>query len=329
MKHTFASALVTCLVALASSAGTPAAHAQSYPARPVRMILPFGPGGPTDAVARLIAQRLGDRTGQPVIVDNRPGANGLIGSEAVARAPADGYTLLVAPTAHAINPSMYRKLPYDTLRDFASVAFIGNSPGLVMVINNDVPAKSVKDLVALARQPNSKIAFGSAGPGNLLHLAGEYFNMKTGTTMLHVAYKSAAQVVQGLFTGEIQVAFLGPPQAAELIRAGRLKALGVTSGERIPQFPGIPTIAEAGYVDFEIDGGIQAAVYAPARTPADVIQKLNREINEVLKEPAIRARFDAYALTPGGGGPEVLDRQVRTRIEMYGQILRAAKVEPE
>ncbi|MBL0420715.1 tripartite tricarboxylate transporter substrate binding protein [Ramlibacter sp. AW1] len=329
MKRTLASVLATGLVVLGWMAAAPAALAQAYPDKPVRMVMPFGPGGPTDAVARLIAQRLGERLGQPFVVDNRAGANGLIGTEAVARAPADGYTLLVAPTAHAINPSMYKKLPYDTLRDFASVAFIGNSPGLVMVVNNDVPAKSVKELVALARQPGSKVAFGSAGNGNLLHLAGEYFNMKTGTAMLHVPYKSGGQVVQGLFTGEIQVAFLGPPQAAELVKAGKLRALGVTSRERIAQFPDLPTIAETGYPGFELDGGIQAAVYAPAGTPAEVIQKLSREIDEVLKEPAMRARFDAFALTPGGGGPAVLDRQVRTRIDLYGQILRAAKVEPE
>lgn len=327
MKHTFASVLSACLLAVASLA--PAAHAQQYPDRPIKMILPFGPGGPTDAVARIVGQRLGARLGQPVIVENRAGANGLVGTEAVSRAPADGYTLLIAPTAHAINPSMYKKLPYDTVRDFASVAFIGNSPGLVMVVNNNVPANSVRELVALAKQPGSTVAFGSAGNGNLLHLAGEYFNMKTGAPMLHVTYKSGGQVVQGLFTGEIQVAFLGPPQAAELVKAGKLRALGVTSRQRIPQFPDIPAIAEAGYPDFDIDGGIQAAVYAPARTPADIIQKLNREINEVLKEPAIRTQFESFALTPGGGGPEVLDRQVSTRIQLYGQILRAAKVEPE
>jgi tripartite-type tricarboxylate transporter receptor subunit TctC len=323
----FASAVATCLVAMAAVA--PAAQAQTYPDRPIKMILPFGPGGPTDSVARIIAQRVGARLGQPIVVDNRAGANGLVGTEAVARAPADGYTLLVAPTAHAINPSMYKKLPYDTLRDFASVAFIGNSPGLVVVVNNSVPARSVKELVALAKQPGSNLAFGSAGNGNLLHLAGEYFNMKTGASMLHVTYKSGGAVVQGLFTGEIQVAFLGPPQAAELVKAGKLRALGVTSRERIPQFPDIPAIAEAGYPDYDMDGGIQAAIYAPARTPAEIIQKLNREINEVLKEPAIRAQFDTFALTAGGGGPDVLDRQVRTRMQLYGQILRAAKVEPE
>ncbi|HEX2545005.1 MAG TPA: tripartite tricarboxylate transporter substrate binding protein [Ramlibacter sp.] len=326
MKHSFASLLTACALALGALAA-PAAHAQAYPDRPIRMILPFGPGGPTDAVARIVGQRLGARLGQPMIVENRAGANGMVGSEAVARAAPDGYTLLIAPTAHTINPSMYKKLPYDTVRDFASVAFIGNSPGLVMVVNNTVPARTVKELVALTKQ--TQVAYGSAGNGNLLHLAAEYFNMKTGATMLHVTYKSAGEVVQGLFNNSVQVAFLGPPQAAELVKAGKLRAIAVTSKERIPQFPDVPAVAESGYADFELDGGIQAAIYAPAKTPPEVIQRLNREINEVLREPAIRTQFDTFALTPGGGGPEVLDRQVRTRMQLYGQILRAAKVDPE
>lgn len=290
--------------------------------------MPFGPGGPTDLVARLLADHLGKQLGQPIVVENRAGANGIIGTSAVANAEPDGYTLLLAPTSHTINPSLY-KLPYDTVNDFASVVYIGNSPGMVLVVNNDVPATSVEELVKLASDPKNNIAFGSAGKGNLLHIAGEYFNRQTGTSMLHVPYKGAGAIINDLYAGQIHVAFLGPPQATELLKGGKLRALAVTSPQRIPQLPDIPTMAESGYPGYSFDGGIQAAVYAPAGTPPDVIKKLNEAFNKVLDEPAIRERFNTLALDVGGGPPEVLDQQVANRMKGYSEILRAANIQPE
>jgi tripartite-type tricarboxylate transporter receptor subunit TctC len=301
--------------------------AQDYPTRTVRMVMPFAPGGPTDIVARVVAERLTARLGQPVVVENRAGANGIIGTEYVARATPHGYTLLVAPTSHAINPSIYKKLPYDTLRDFASVAYLGASPCMVLVVGKGVEAKAPRDLVTMAK--GGKLAYGSAGTGNFTHLAAVYFNMVTGTDLLHVPYKGAGPMVAALYSGEIQVAFLGPVQAINLVKDGRLRALAVTGEKRLPQLPEVPTMREAGYADYDFDGGIQAAVYAPAQTPSAVIQKLNQEINVVLDEPEVKSRFAQMALEGAGGPPEVLDRQVRTKMKKYAAIVKAANIEPE
>jgi tripartite-type tricarboxylate transporter receptor subunit TctC len=318
-----------CVIApVALALGAAAAQAQDYPKQPVKMIMPFGPGGPTDIVARLLAQQLTSKLGQTFLVENRPGANGIIGTEVVAKSPADGYTLLVAPTAHVINPSIYKKLPYDTFRDFASVAFIGNSPGLVLAVTPGV-AKDVKEFIGLAKAKDTKIAYGSGGVGNFQHLAGEYFNMTVGTSMIHVPYKSAGQVVTAMYGGEVQASFLGPVQAVEIFKSGKLRPLAVTSLKRLPQLPDVPTMVEAGYPNFELDGGIQAAVYAPAKTPREIIVKLNREINAALQDPALQERFKVMAMDTPPGGPEALDQQVKARFEKYGAIVRAAKIEPE
>jgi tripartite-type tricarboxylate transporter receptor subunit TctC len=321
--------MLTRLLTAALLLGPIVTHAQDYPNRPVRMVMPFAPGGPTDVVARIVAQSLGERLGQAVVIENRPGANGIIGTEAVARAEPDGHTLLLAPTSHTINPSMYKKLPYDTVKDFASVAYIGNSSAMVLVVGNAVPAKSVSELVAIAKREDGKLAYGSAGAGNLLHLAAEHFSMMTGAKLLHVPYKGAGPVVTALYTGEIQVAFLGPVQAASLVKDGKLRALAVTGPKRLPQLADVPTMIEAGYSGYDFDGGIQAAIYAPAKTPRDIVMKLNREINAVLDEPATRQRFEQLALDVGGGGPEVLDRQVAMRIKKYAEIIKAANIQPE
>lgn len=304
-------------------------HAQEYPTRAVRMVMPFAPGGPTDIVARVISERLSARLGQAFVVENRAGANGIIGTDYVAKGAPDGYTLLIAPTSHAINPSIYKKLPYDTLKDFASVAYLGASPCMVLVVGNAVPVKTPQDLVAMAKQKDAKLAYGSAGIGNFTHLAAEYFNMVTGTSLLHVPYKGAGPMVSALYSGEIQVALLGPVQAINLVKDGRLRALAVSGPKRLPQLPDVPTMKEAGFPDYDFDGGIQAAVYAPVKTPREIIIKLNREINAALDEPAVKARFEQMALEGAGGPPEVLDRQVATKMEKYAAIVKAAKIEPE
>ncbi|ARP93594.1 Bug family tripartite tricarboxylate transporter substrate binding protein [Bordetella genomosp. 13] len=320
--------LGACLALSALLFASPGAAAE-FPDRPIRLVMPFSPGGPTDMVARVLAQHAGQRLGQSIVVENRAGANGIIGSGAVASAPPDGYMLLLAPTSHTINPSLYKKLPYDTVRDFASVIYVGNSPGLVLVVGNQVQAESVKELVDLSNKPGSSIAYGSAGNGNLLHLAGEYFNRATGSRMLHVPYKGAGAIIAGLYSGEIQAAFLGPPQAAELIQGGKLRGLAVTSPKRIPQLPDLPTVAESGYSGYDFDGGIQAAVYAPAGTPAPVIAKLNEAFNAVLKEPEIRDRFATLALDIAGGPPAELDKQVARRMDLYSGLVKQAGIEPE
>ncbi|MGQ0651081.1 MAG: tripartite tricarboxylate transporter substrate-binding protein [Betaproteobacteria bacterium] len=291
------------------------------------MVMPFAPGGPTDIVARLVSERLGARIGQAVVIENRAGANGIIGTEHVAKSAPDGYTLLAAPTSHAINPSIYRKLPYDTLKDFVSVAYLGASPAMVMVVGRDVPAKTVQDFVSLTKTRNT--AYAAAGVGNFTHLAGEYFNMVAGTSVLAVQYKGAGPMVQALYSGEVQAAFLGPVQAIGLMKDGRLRPLAVTSPRRLAQLPDVPTLAESGVSGLDLDGGIQAAVYAPAKTPREIVLKLNREINAVLQEPAVRERFGQFALEGAGGPPEELDRQLTAKMQKYAAIVKAAKIEPE
>lgn len=325
MRWTGAIALAAALAAPASVGAQPA----QFPAQPIRIVMPFTPGGPTDMIARVLAQGLGSRIGQSVIVENRAGANGIVGTTAVAKAPADGHTLLLAPTSHAINPGLYKSLPYNTLRDFRSVIYVGNSPGLVLVVNASSPFNSVRQLVAEASRPDSKVAFGSAGIGNITHLAGEVFNRATGARALHVPYKGAGEILTALYGGEVQLAFLGPPQAADLMKAKKLKALAVTSASRIPQLPDIPTIGELGYADAEFDGGIQAAIYAPAATPQPVIDKLNAELNAVLADPAVKARFEPLALNIAGGPPDALDRKLHSVMERYARILRDANIQPE
>jgi tripartite-type tricarboxylate transporter receptor subunit TctC len=301
--------------------------AQDYPARPVRMVMPFAPGGPTDIVARIVSERLGARLGQSVVIENRAGANGIIGTEHVAKSAPDGYTLLLAPTSHAINPSTYKKLPYDTLKDFVSIAYLGASRAMVMVVGKDVPAKTPQDFIAFSKQQNTNYA--AAGVGNFTHLAGEYFNMTAGTKVQAVQYKGAGPMVQALYSGEVQAAFLGPVQAIGLMKDGRLRPLAVTSQKRLPQLPDVPTMAESGFPNYELDGGIQAAVYAPAKTPREIVLKLNREINAVLAEPAVKERFDQLALEGAGGPPEELDRQVAAKMQKYAAIVKAAGIQPE
>ena len=302
-------------------------QAQDYPTRPVRMVMPFAPGGPTDIVARIVSERLGAKLGQAVVIENRAGANGIIGTEHVAKSAPDGYTLLMAPTSHAINPSIYKKLPYDTLKDFASVAYLGASRAMVMVVGKDVPAKTPQEFIALAKKQNTNYA--AAGIGNFTHLAGEYFNMTAGTKVQAVQYKGAGPMVQALYGGEVQAAFLGPVQAIGLMKDGRLRPLAVTSQKRLPQLPEVPTMAESGFPHYELDGGIQAAVYAPAKTPRDIVLKLNREINAILAEPAVKERFDQLALEGAGGPPEELDRQLAAKMQKYAAIVKAAGIEPE
>jgi tripartite-type tricarboxylate transporter receptor subunit TctC len=302
-------------------------YAQEYPSRAIRMVMPFAPGGPTDIVARIVSERLSARIGQPAVIENRAGANGIIGTEHVAKSAPDGYTLLVAPTSHAINPSIYKKLPYDTLKDFASVVYLGASTCMVMVVGNAVPAKTPQDFVALSRSRNT--AYAAAGVGNFTHLAGEYFNMMAGTSVLAVQYKGAGPMVTALYGGEVQAAFLGPVQGINLVKDGRLRALAVTGQKRLAQMPNVPTMAESGYPSYDLDGGIQAAVYAPAKTPREIILKLNREINAVLDEPVVKERFVSLALEGAGGAPEELDRQLTSKMKKYASIVKAAKIEPE
>jgi tripartite-type tricarboxylate transporter receptor subunit TctC len=303
-------------------AGT--ARAETYPARPVRIIVPTGPGGITDIIARIAAQRLGERLGQTFLIDNRAGASGIIGSEVVAHAPPDGYTLLMAYPSHVVNQSLKLHLPYDTVRDFAGVTTL-TSVSLVLLATPSLAARSVPELIALARK--ERITFASVGAGSLGHLGAELFRIKAGIDMVHVPYRSTPAAQNALLNGEVSIFFDTPITAVQQVRAGRLRALGVSTLKRSGLFPDVPTIAEAGVPGYEVLGW--NGILAPAATPAPVLQKLNQELRAILDEPAIRKQLVEQGADPMGMDTEAFARLIRDDVARWAEVLRAAGIQPD
>lgn len=322
------SGTLTAVFAVAALAIAAPVQAQTYPDRPIKILLPFTAGGNPDTVARILAQELTKRFGQTVVIDNRAGANGIIATEAVANAPADGYTLLYTTGSHVINPLLYKKLPYDTAKDFVPVSLVGVTRGQVLVANPRLAAKDVQELVALARPAQSNITYGSAGVGNTMHMVAEYFNSKAGTHLVHIPYKGAAPAMNAVISGEVQVAFLNPVSAIEQVKQGKLKALAVTGSSRIPQLPDVPTVKEAGVLGFEVDGGWQGFL-APANTPPDVVAKLNKTLDDILKSPEMTQRFASMGLDVVGGPPKDMATHLDKETSVYTQIAAAAKIQKE
>jgi tripartite-type tricarboxylate transporter receptor subunit TctC len=301
------------------------APAQTYPARPVHMVIGFPPGGATDIAARLIGQWLSDRLGQPFIVDSRPGAATNIATEAVAHAPADGYTLLVAVGSVTINPALYSNLNFNFIHDMTMVGGILRTP-LVLEVNPSVPVNSIPELIAYARTNPGKITLASFGATTISHIAGEFFNMSTGIDMLHVPYRGSAPMVTDLLGGQVQAAFDNLPTSIEYIRAGKLRGLGVTTATRLPALPGIPPIA-----DFVpgFEAGAWAAIAAPKDTPAEIIDMLSREIKAALADPAILARLAGMGATPFVISPADLNTFVVEQTAKWGKVIRAANIKGE
>lgn len=300
-----------------------AVQAQSYPVRPVRLIVPFPPGATADTAARTVAQKLGERLGQQVVVDNRGGASTIIGTEIVAKALPDGYTLISAPFNFAVNPSLFRKLPYDPARDFRTVALLGMTP-IVLVVHPSVPSRSVRELIALARANPGKLNYASAGEGSSNHLAAELFNDLARVRMTHVPYKGAAPAVTALVGGETALMFSALPSAISQIKAGRLKALAVASRVRASALPAVPTMAEAGVANCEV--GAWHGVLAPSGTPNEIVTRLNAEIVNVLRLPEVAERFSAIGFDPAGGTPEDFGRFIRSEMERWAKVVKAAKI---
>jgi len=300
---------------------------QAYPAKPVRIIVPFGPGGP-DAVARILGAQLSLQMGQPFVVENKPGANGIVGAEAVAKSAPDGYTLMVTSSGFVTAPSMYKKLPYDTEKDFAPVTNLVENAGIFVAVNPDVPARTLQELIDLGRKPDSKLSFGSPGIGNTLHLAGELFNARAGTHLLHIPYKGAGPAVAAAISGETQVMFSTPPAILAHLRAGKLRALAYTDAKRHPMLPDVPTAAEAGLPSFQHHGG-WFGMFAPAHTPAEILNRVQSEVRAAFANPQFRGRLDPLGADPVGNSPADFKQYVSAEIRKYAEIVRLAKIEPE
>ncbi|MBP7567696.1 MAG: tripartite tricarboxylate transporter substrate binding protein [Burkholderiaceae bacterium] len=317
-----------CLATLGALAGAhalPSWAQADFPNKPIRMLVPFSAGGSPDLMARVISVQLGKQLGQSVVVDNRVGANGIIAGEAVARAEPDGHTLLVTTGSHAINPSIYRKLPYDTIADFAPVSLFNVAPALTLVVNNNSPAKTFKDFLELARKPDGNVSFGSPGTGNTLHLAGELLNVSAGTRMLHVPYKGAAPALNAVMAGEVTACYLSMTAAIIAVKGGQVRPLAVTSAQRVPAFPDVPTMAESGVAGMDYNGG-WVGVFAPGKTPRPVIQKLSAEINKAMQAPDVKEKLLSWDAPPASYTPEEFARFFQSEMDKFSRIVKVANV---
>ncbi|MGJ7533519.1 MULTISPECIES: Bug family tripartite tricarboxylate transporter substrate binding protein [unclassified Variovorax] len=319
-----------CLAA-AAAALLPASRAamaqQAYPSKPIRMVIPFPPGGSTDVLGRAIGIELGRAWHQPVVVDNLPGAGGSIGADKVAKSPADGYTLLMGHIGTlAINPSLYPKLDYDPVRSFAPVAWVARVPN-VLVVHSSVPARTLAELVALAKARPGQLAFGSGGNGSAAHIATEYLKLQTGASLLHVPYRGTAPAVTDLLAGQLQLLFTGAPALLPHIKSGKLRALAVSSPKRIALLPDVPTVAESGVPgtkDFEADQWY--GVVAPAGTPADIVAMLNRQINQSLNTPDVHARLAAEGAEPAPTTPQAFGQLIASEMKRWDRVIKSAHI---
>lgn len=302
------------------------ALAQAWPDRPVKLVVPYPPGGPTDIVARVVAERLQAQTGQPFVVENKAGAGGNLGAEHVARAPADGYTVLVATTAHAINKSMFKNLNYDVQRDFTAVSLLTRGP-LVLVVHPSFPAKTVQELVAHAKANPKSVNFASSGNGQSTHLAAELFSTMSGAPMMHVPYKGSAPALNDLIAGQVPVMFDTMLSAMQHVKSGRLRALGITGSERSAAAPDVPTIAEQGVPGYQAYAW--NGLLVPAGTPAAVVNRLNQEMKKALAEPAVQERFAGQGFAASWTAPADAAKFVTAEVQKWaGTVQKAgAKVE--
>lgn len=299
----------------------PAAQAQpiDFPNRPVRIVVPFAPGGATDVIARVVGQKVSDLLGQPVVVENKAGANGNIGALSVARAVPDGYTILMATSSHAINATLYRKLDYRLTTDFVALSGLASVP-LVLVVNTAVPAKTPSELASYARANDGKINFASGGSGTAAHLAGEQFNTLAGARMMHVPYKGGALAQTDLIGGQVQAMFANLPEALTQVQAGRLRPLAVTGNVRRTNLPSVPTFAEAGFA--QMDAKSWFGLFAPAATPAPVVAKLSSAIAQAVADPTVQARLKELGADPVGNQSEAFQKFVVQEVERWGGLVQ-------
>lgn len=323
MIHQLSLAILAVLTSTTLSVAIGAQRAPEYPTKPIRMILPFAPGGGADLTGRLVAPGLTERLGQPVVMDNRPASSGIIGAEIAARAAPDGHTLMVATSSVAANPSVYKKLPYDIVKDFAPITLAVNSP-LVVVVHPSVPAKTMQELIAHARANPNKLNYGSSGAGGSPHIAGEMLKSMAGIHIEHIVYKGIGPVLTALLGNEVQLTFSNLFVAQPHISAGRMRALAITSAERSKVRPEWPTVAESGLPDYQT--GLWFGFMAPAATPNAIVRRLNQELVSILTSPEIVNNIRSQGGDVVAGTPEAFSKVLREDIARYGKIIRAAGI---
>jgi tripartite-type tricarboxylate transporter receptor subunit TctC len=301
------------------AAAAPPAIAQGYPNRPIKYVVPYPPGGPLDTVARLLGQKVSERIGQPVIVENKPGAGGNIGADAVAKSPADGYTILMGAVAtHAINPTLYSKIPYDPIKDFTPITLIGVTPN-VLVVSAALPVKDVGEFIAYAKANPGKLNFGSGSSGSAGHLAGELFKSMAGVDMAHIPYKGAAPAMQDLLAGQIQLMFDNMASALPQVKGGKIRALAVTTPRRSIYAPDLPTIAESGLPGFDVSTWF--GLFAPANTPKEAVARLHDEFVRALALPDVKEKLANLGIEPVGNKPEEFAAYIKTEAAKYGDVI--------
>ena len=315
--------LALCMVLLTWAIG---AGGQPFPNRPVRLVVPFPAGGTAEVIARAITTQIEGHLGQPIVIDSRGGANGIVGTEIVARAARDGHTLLHVTASFVINPHIYRKLPYDTEKDFIGITNLVIGDGYLLLVHPSLPARTLQEFIAIAKK-DEKLSYGSPGVGNTLHLATELFNVRAGTRLLHVPYKGVAQAMNAAVSGEVQVIIMPPTIATAMVKSGKLRALGVSSPARLTEFPDIPTLGEGG-LNFQLTGGWHGW-FAPAGTPAPIIARIQSEVQKALAAPKLKDFLAAGGYAPDGRPPAESQKFFRAEALRYAEMVRAAKITPQ
>jgi len=310
-----------CIAAIAAFSCVGLSQAQTYPNKPVRIVVGYPPGGAVDAIARVVGQQMTQAFGQQFIVENRGGASGIIGADVVAKSAADGYSLVVLSGTHTVNPSLYKKLPYDTERDFAPVSVVASS-AYILVVHPSLPVKSVRELIAFAKKNRDQVNYASSGNAGMPHLSGELFKVKAGIEMTHIPYKGSAAVTTAVLSGEVPIMFSNLISTMPQVQAGRFRALGVTGLARIPAAPNVPTIAESGLPGYEVVGWY--GMMAPANTPADIINRLSTAIAKSLQAPEVLRRFANEGIDPVGSTPEAFGKQVREDLIKWAEVVRVS-----
>ncbi len=317
---------ISTLLSLALASPLAALADAAYPDKPIKFVVPYPPGGGTDVVARIVQQRLQAALGQPIVIDNKGGAGGSLGTDIVAKAAPDGYTVLFTLSSHTINPAIFPKLPFDTLKDFESVGLVASLPQL-LAANMAVPVRSVADVVAQAKAAPDKFSFASVGNGSPGHLAGELMVLRTGAPMAHIPYRGGGPAVTDVIGGQVPLLWVSIPAAAAQVKAGKLRALAVSTTRRSPAFPDVPTMQEAGVSDFEVDSWY--AMLVPAKTPRSIIDRLNKALNTVLAEPAIRAQLIDQGADAVGGTPEALSKVIAAEVPKWIKLAKDANIKAD